>query len=251
MQQRRRLSLTLARWRWQPGTTPIARRAERSQAACEWLATSPARVEMFAGERTQRRRAWRRWRGHLVRRGVSRSLRGLTFRERRLRDGRGMLRRWHRAWQAASRLDALLAAAQSKSASRVSTQAKPPDVPLRVVASQATALRAWEAPDDELVESELPLARREQLQEQASRVQLCAALTREAAAQYSDEEQRRERERQDRQAVKLQEEQARKRAHVSSHREARLAAELGLAVRLEDHTALTQEEIDGGATPRR
>lgn len=30
---------------------------------------------------------------------------------------------------------------------------------------------------------------------------------------------------------------------------ARLAAELGLAVRLEDHTALTQEEIDGGATP--
>ena len=62
---------------------------------------------MFAGERTQRRRAWRRWRGHLVRRGVSRSLRGLTFRERRLRYGQGLLRRWHREWQAASRLDAV------------------------------------------------------------------------------------------------------------------------------------------------
>jgi cation transport regulator ChaB len=149
--------------------------------------------------------------------------------------------------QAASRLDALLAAAQSKSASRVSTQAKPPDVPLRVVASQATALRAWEAPDDELVESELPLARREQLQERASRVQLCAALTREAAAQYHDEEQRRERERQDRQAVKLQEEQARKRAHVSSHREARLAAERAQIEadrrREQEHKAALREQL--------
>ena len=149
--------------------------------------------------------------------------------------------------QAASRLDALLAAAQSNSASRVSTQARPPDVPLRVVASQATALRAWEAPDDELVESELPLARREQLQERASRVQLCAALTREAAAQYHDEEQRRERERQDRQAVKLQEEQARKRAHVSSHREARLAAERAQIEadrrREQEHKAALREQL--------
>ena len=30
---------------------------------------------------------------------------------------------------------------------------------------------------------------------------------------------------------------------------ARLAESLGLAVRLDEHTGLTQEEIDGGATP--